>query len=77
LKNLSGSELITYLMELVLKLDDLLKVTPEGDKRLVLPVPAIYISDAKGLVHFQYVNPNFRVRPAAKLIETAASLVPM
>ena len=60
-----------------LKLDHLLNVTSEGDKRLVLPVPAIYISDAKGLIHFQYVNPNFRVRPSAKLIETAASLVPM
>ncbi|MEC4727336.1 AhpC/TSA family protein [Shewanella sp. D64] len=60
-----------------LKLDNLLNITPEGDKRLVLPVPAIYISDAKGLIHFQYVNPNFRVRPAAELIETAASLVPM
>ncbi|MBW8183485.1 peroxiredoxin-like family protein [Shewanella nanhaiensis] len=60
-----------------LKLDELLKVTPQGDKRLVLPVPAIYISDGTGLIHFQYVNPNFRVRPAPQLIEMAASLVPM
>lgn len=48
--------------------------TPSGEKRLVLPVPAIYISDANGLVHFQYVNPNFRVRPAPELIVTAAKL---
>lgn len=60
-----------------LKLNELLKVTPQGDKRLVLPVPAIYISDGTGLIHFQYVNPNFRVRPAPQLIEMAASLVPM
>lgn len=58
-----------------LKLDNPLWTTPEGDKRLVLPVPAIYIADKKGLIHFQYLNPNYKVRPAPKLILTAASLV--
>ncbi|MBU1390472.1 MAG: AhpC/TSA family protein [Gammaproteobacteria bacterium] len=63
----------TYLSRL--KLDNPLWTTPEGDKRLVLPVPAIYIADTQGLIHFQYVNPNYKVRPAPKLILTAASLV--
>ena len=47
----------------------------DGDERLVLPVPAIYIIDKNGLVHFQYVNPNYKVRADPKLILTAASLV--
>ncbi|MDX1279831.1 peroxiredoxin-like family protein [Shewanella colwelliana] len=59
-----------------MKLDNLLRPTPDGDMRLVLPVPAIYITDASGLIHFQYVNPNYKVRAAPKLILTAASLVP-
>jgi peroxiredoxin len=49
--------------------------TPEGDKRLVLPVPAVYLMDTDGLVHFQYVNPNYKVRPAPALIITAAELL--
>lgn len=47
----------------------------DGDERLVLPVPAIYIIDKNGLVHFQYVNPNYKVRADPKLILTAASLI--
>lgn len=57
-----------------MKLENKLWQTPTGESRLVLPVPAAYISDASGLVHFQYVNPNFRVRPAPELIITAAKL---
>ncbi|MGS0674325.1 peroxiredoxin-like family protein [Shewanella sp. 125m-1] len=59
-----------------LKLENKLWQTPQGEQRLVLPVPAIYITDSDGLIHFQYVNPNFRVRPAPELIMTAASLIP-
>ncbi len=46
-----------------------------GDKRLILPVPAIFVSDKSGLIHFQYVNPNFRVRAEPELLLTAAKLV--
>ncbi|WP_372871928.1 peroxiredoxin-like family protein [Shewanella sp.] len=62
----------TYLNRM--KLENTLFKTPQGDERLVLPVPAVYIADKKGLIHFQYVNPNFRVRPAPRLILTAAEL---
>ncbi|WP_445946323.1 peroxiredoxin-like family protein [Shewanella sp.] len=58
-----------------MNIENPLWVTPEGDKRLVLPVPAVYLMDKSGLVHFQYVNPNFRVRPAPELILTAAELL--
>lgn len=49
--------------------------TPQGEKRLVLPVPAVYLADTKGLIHFQYVNPNYKVRPATELILAAAGLL--
>lgn len=69
------SEKVTETYTAHLKLENPLWITPEGAKRLALPVPAIYISDDKGLIHFQYINPNYKVRPAPKLILTAASLV--
>ena len=46
-----------------------------GDKRLVLPAPAIYVIDNKGLVQFSYVNPNYKVRLDEKLLLLAAKLV--
>ncbi|MDG1751620.1 MAG: peroxiredoxin family protein [Thalassotalea sp.] len=46
-----------------------------GDERLVLPVPAIYVIDSKGLVQFNYVNPNFKVRLHSELLLKAAELV--
>ncbi|WP_152619142.1 peroxiredoxin-like family protein [Shewanella sp. cp20] len=46
-----------------------------GESRLVLPVPAVYITDETGLIHFQYINPNYKVRAEPKLILTAASLI--
>lgn len=46
-----------------------------GNKRLVLPVPAIYVIDNTGLVQFNYVNPNFKVRLHEELLLKAASLV--
>ncbi len=46
-----------------------------GDKRLVLPVPAIYVIDSKGLIQFNYVNPNYKVRLHEALLLKAAELV--
>lgn len=39
----------------------------------VLPAPAVFIVDQKGVVQFSYVNPNYRVRPSAKLILAVAT----
>lgn len=44
-------------------------------QRAVLPAPAIFITDTQGQILFNYVNPNFRVRPSAELILSAAKLV--
>ncbi|WP_260679252.1 peroxiredoxin-like family protein [Thalassomonas sp. M1454] len=46
-----------------------------GEQRLVLPAPAVYVLDSDGLVHFQYVNPNYKVRLAPELLLHAAKLV--
>jgi len=46
-----------------------------GELRLVLPVPAIYVIDSRGLVQFNYVNPNFKVRLHEELLLKAAELV--
>jgi len=46
-----------------------------GDMRLVLPVPAIYVIDSKGLIQFNYVNPNYKVRLHEELLLKAAELV--
>lgn len=43
-----------------------------GDERVSLPVPAVYIIDKAGMVHFSYVNPNFRVRLDEKVLLVAA-----
>lgn len=45
-----------------------------GGDRAVLPAPAVFITDKTGLITFQYVNPNFKVRPSAELIKQAAKL---
>lgn len=69
------SEKVTSLYQAKLGVANKLQTTPQGDERLVLPVPAIYISDTSGLIQFMYANPNYKVRPAPELIMTAASLV--
>ncbi len=46
----------------------------KGSDRAVLPAPALFITDKTGLIQFNYVNPNFRVRPSAELLLQAAKL---
>ncbi|MDF2177973.1 peroxiredoxin-like family protein [Aliiglaciecola sp. CAU 1673] len=45
-----------------------------GDERIVLPVPAAYIVDTSGLIQFQYVNPNYKVRVNPELMVHAARM---
>ncbi|WP_245961526.1 peroxiredoxin-like family protein [Thalassotalea euphylliae] len=58
-----------------MKLSNPLQKNADGEERLVLPVPAIYVIDGKGLVQFSYVNPNFRVRLQPEILLAAAKLV--
>ncbi len=47
-------------------------LTKDTSSRSVLPAPAIFIADTKGLIQFNYVNPNYRVRPSAELLLNVA-----
>ena len=58
-----------------MKLSNPLQKNADGEPRLVLPVPAIYVIDSTGLVQFSYVNPNFRVRLQPEILLAAAKLV--
>lgn len=62
-----------YLAKMHLK--NPLQKNAAGEKRLVLPAPAIYVVDEKGLVQFSYVNPNYKVRLNEELLLLAAKLV--
>lgn len=62
-----------YLAKMDLK--NPLQKNKAGDERLVLPVPAIYVIDNQGLVQFNYVNPNYKVRLHEALLLKAAELV--
>lgn len=33
-----------------------------GKKHHLLPVPSVFILDAAGTIHFQYVNPDYKIR---------------
>lgn len=57
-----------------MNLQNPLQKNAAGDERLVLPAPAVYVIDAKGLVQFQYVNPNYKTRLAPELLLHAAEL---
>ncbi|ASJ97717.1 peroxiredoxin-like family protein [Shewanella marisflavi] len=70
-----SSQSITERYMSKMQLNNRLWKNAAGEERLVLPVPAVYITDKTGLVHFQYLNPNYKVRADPKLILTAASLV--
>jgi peroxiredoxin len=47
-------------------------VTDRGEIHHLLPVPAYFIVDTAGLIWFEYVNPNYRVRPPFELMLAAA-----
>jgi peroxiredoxin len=66
---------VTQIYTQKMKVSNQLMAQTNGEMRLVLPVPAVYLMDTSGLVHFQYINPNYKVRPAPELIITAAKLL--
>jgi peroxiredoxin len=39
-----------------------------GETHRLLPFPAYFIVDTAGLIWFEYVNPNYRVRPPFELM---------
>ncbi|TMP85569.1 alkyl hydroperoxide reductase [Pseudoalteromonas ruthenica] len=47
----------------------------DGEQKVALPVPAVFLLDTQGMVHFQYANPNYRVRLSEPLLLAAAKQV--
>ena len=43
-----------------------------GKKHHLLPVPAVFIVDTEGVILFEYVNPDYRVRIDSKTLLAAA-----
>lgn len=50
-------------------------VSIDGEVKVALPVPAVFVIDKKGLVHFQYANPNYKVRLTENLLLAAIKSV--
>ena len=46
-----------------------------GTTHHVLPVPAVFVVDAQGIIQFHYVNPDYRIRvPGSLILEAARSV---
>lgn len=50
-------------------------VSLDGKAKVALPVPAVFVIDQKGLVHFQYANPNYKVRLTESFLLAAVKSV--
>ena len=50
-------------------------VSLEGEPKVALQVPAVFVIDTNGLVHFQYANPNYKVRLTEDLLLAAVKSV--
>ncbi|WP_414829283.1 peroxiredoxin-like family protein [Alteromonas sp. H39] len=48
-------------------------LTQDGSGKSVLPAPALFFLDQKGVIEFSYVNPDYKVRPSAELVLAIAS----
>ncbi|WP_251357938.1 peroxiredoxin-like family protein [Kangiella sp. TOML190] len=46
--------------------------TLAGDERSILPVPAAFVLDTQGVIQFEYINPNYKVRIKPELLLDAA-----
>ncbi|WP_018631130.1 hypothetical protein [Niabella aurantiaca] len=47
------------------------KSTGGKNKELLLPVPSVFILDRKGVIRFEYINPDFKQRISAPLLLAA------
>jgi peroxiredoxin len=46
-----------------------------GEKHHQLPVPAVFLVGTDGLIRFQYVNPDYKVRLEPELLLSAAEII--
>ena len=46
-----------------------------GERHHQLPVPAVFLVGTDGRIRFQYVNPDYKVRPDPELLLSAARII--
>ena len=51
------------------------KTTGGKDSDLLLPVPSVFILDKTGIIHFEYINPDFKQRLNPELLKTVAAVL--
>lgn len=51
------------------------KTTGGKDTDLLLPVPSVFILDKKGVIQFEYINPDFKQRMDPVLLQAAAKAI--
>lgn len=51
------------------------KTTGGKDTDLLLPVPSVFILDRKGVIHFEYINPDFKQRLSPELLKAVAQSI--
>jgi peroxiredoxin len=52
--------------------DMLLKSSGGKNKDGLLPVPAVFVLDKKGVIKYEHINPNFKERVSAKVLRAVA-----
>lgn len=55
--------------------DMLPKTTAGKDVDLLLPVPSVFILDRSGLIHFEYINPDFKQRANPDMLKAVAGSI--
>ena len=43
-----------------------------GERHHLLPVPSVFLLDTEGVIRFEYVNPNYRIRIPPEVLLAAA-----
>lgn len=51
------------------------KTTGGMDTDLLLPVPSVFILDRKGVIHFEYINPDFKQRLNPEVLKVVAAQI--
>lgn len=57
------------------KCDLLSKTTGGKNIELLLPVPSVFILDKTGIIHFEYINPDFKQRLSPELLKTVSKTI--
>ena len=55
--------------------DMLPKTTGGKNVDLMLPVPSVFILDKAGIIHFEYINPDFKQRLSTELLRAVSQVI--